>query len=81
MASFFVALTVFYAELPSDPWERLFSPLLQVPAFTTFIVSYRILLKQKRTHDEDYLLLRYYFWGVSLMSVAIIVSVLEAAQK
>ncbi|MGD0960431.1 MAG: hypothetical protein ABSB19_11550 [Methylomonas sp.] len=81
IASFFVSFALFYTELPSDPWERFFSPILQVPAFASFIVSFRILIRHKRRHDEDTLLLRVYLFGIVLMSFGFLISILEAILK
>lgn len=78
LATFFCALALFFNDLPNDPWERFFDPLLQVPAFASFVVSHRIVIRYKRICDDDDRLLRYYFWGICLMSAGIIVSVLEA---
>ncbi|MGZ5526603.1 MAG: hypothetical protein ACXWFF_16460 [Methylomonas sp.] len=70
----------FFRELPNDPWERFFSPMLQVPAVTSFIVSYWILVQHKRTYDGDDLMFRYFLWGVGLMSVGIVAALLVAMQ-
>lgn len=77
IASFFLALALFYQDLPTSPWDRFFSPMLQVPAATSFIVSYRIIVRHKRTCDDD-LMFRYFLWGVGLMSVGLIASLLVA---
>jgi hypothetical protein len=81
IASFFISFALFYTELPSNPWERFFSPILQTPAFASFVVSYRMLINHKRTHSEDEVMLRAYFWGVCIMIIGIIVSLLEAIRK
>jgi hypothetical protein len=78
IASFFLALAFFFRDLPLDPWQRFFSPVLLVPAVTSFIVSYRILVRHKRTHDSDELMFKYYFWSVGLMSVGIVAALLIA---
>jgi hypothetical protein len=66
-ATFFFAWAFFYQELPNDPFERLLSPLLQVPTLITILVSYGVLIRHKRTCDNDYLILRYFLWGIGLM--------------
>jgi len=81
IASFFISFALFNHELPNNPQERFFSPILQAPAFASFVVSYRILVRRKRMQDEDGLLLHSYFWAICLMSIGIIVSILEAVQK
>lgn len=81
IAAFFFALALFFRELPNDPWERFFSPMLQVPTVTSFIVSYRILVRHKRMHDDDDSMFRYFLWGVSLMSVGIVTALLAANWK
>ena len=78
IAAFFLALALFFRDLPQDPWKRFFSPMLQVPAATSFIVSYRILVRYKRRDDSDILIFRYYFLGIGLMSVGIVATILEA---
>jgi len=79
VASFFLALAIFYRDLPNDPWERFLSPMLQVPAITSFVVSYRIVLRHKRTYDGDDLMFKYFLWGVSLMSVGVVATLMVAA--
>ncbi|WP_027148734.1 hypothetical protein [Methylobacter tundripaludum] len=78
VASFFLALALFYRDLPSDPWDRFFSPMLQVPAAVSFIVSYRILVRHKRTHDSDDLMFRYFLWSIVLMSIGLVATFLLA---
>ena len=78
LAAFFFALALFFRDLPDAPWERFFSPMLQVPAVTSFIGSYRILAWHKRTYDGDDLMYRYFLWGISLMSVGIVAALLVA---
>lgn len=78
VASFFLAMTLFYRDLPNDPWERFFSPMLQVPAVTSFVVSYRIVIRHKRTYDGDDLMFQYFFWGVSLMSIGVVAALVVA---
>ncbi len=72
VASFFLALALFYRDLPNDPWDRFFSPMLQVPALTSFIVSYRIVVRHKKTYDGDDLMLRYFLWGADLTSIGLV---------
>ena len=81
IATFFIAFALLHHELPGNPQERFFSPMLQVPAFASFLVSYRILVRRKRLHDAENLLLRPYCWAICLMSSGIIVSLLEALQQ
>jgi hypothetical protein len=78
IASFFLALALFYRDLPNDPWDRFFSPMLQVPAVTSFIISYRIIVRHKRTHDSDDLMFRYFFWSIGLMSIGFVAAFLVA---
>ena len=78
IAAFFLALALFFRDLPQDPWKRFFSPMLQVPAATSFIVSYRILVRHKRMDDSDILIFRYYLWGIVLTSVGIVAALLVA---
>jgi len=52
--------------------------MLQVPTLTSFVVSYRILVRHKRTYDGDDLMFKYYLWGVGLMSVGIVTALLVA---
>ena len=78
VASFFLALALFYRDLPTDPWDRFFSPMLQVPAVTSFIVSYWILVRHKRTYDGDDLMFQYFFWGVGLMTIGLVAAFLVA---
>lgn len=80
IAAFFFALALFFRDLPNDPWERFLSPMLQVPAVTSFIVSYWILVQHKRTCDGDDLMFRYFIWGVGLMSLGIVAALLVAMQ-
>ena len=77
-AAFLFALALFFRDLPHDPWERFFSPMLQVPAVTSFIVSYRILVRHKRTYASDDLMFKYFLWGVGLMSVGFVAALLVA---
>lgn len=74
LATLFMSLAIFYTVLPIDPWERFLNPILQVPAFATFIVSYRLLIRHKRSYTGEEHLLRYFAWGICLMTVGIIVS-------
>lgn len=76
LAAFFFALALFFRDLPHDPWERFFSPMLQVPAVTSFIVSCRILVLHKRTYASDDLMFKYFLWGVGLMSVGFVAALL-----
>jgi len=78
IATFFLALALFSRDLPHDPWRRFFSPMLQVPALASFVVSYRILVRHKRAYDGDDLMFKYYLWGVGLMSVGIVAALLVA---
>ena len=78
IASFFFALVLFFRDLPLDPWERLVSPRLQVPTVTTFIVSYRIIVRHKRTDDTDDWMFQYFLWSVSLMSFGIVAALVVA---
>jgi len=78
LATFYFALALFFRDLPHDPWERFFSPMLQVPAVTSFIVSCRILVLHKRTYAGDDLMFKYFLWGVALMSVGIVAALLVA---
>jgi hypothetical protein len=78
IASFFLALALFYRDLPLDPWRRFFSPMLQVPAITSFLVSYRIIVRHKRTYDGDDLMFKYFFWAIGLMIVGIVAASLIA---
>jgi hypothetical protein len=78
MATFFLALALFYRDLPNDPWDRFFSPMLQVPTITSFIVSFRILVQHKSRYDHDDLLFQYFLWGVGLMSVGFVAALLIA---
>ena len=76
LAAFFFALALFFRDLPHDPWVRFFSPMLQVPAVTSFIVSCRILVLHKRTYASDDLMFKYFLWGVGLMSVGFVAALL-----
>ena len=76
LAAFFFALALFFRDLPHDPWERFFSPMLQVPAVTSFIASCRILVLHKRTYASDDLMFKYFLWGVGLMSVGFVAALL-----
>jgi hypothetical protein len=78
VASFFLAFALFYRDLPSDQWDRFFSPKLQVPAVTSFIVSYRILIQHKRRYNDDDLFFQYFLWGSGLMSVGLVTASLLA---
>lgn len=78
LAAFFFALALFFRDLPHDPWQRFFSPILQVPAVASFIVSYLSIVRNKQTDDGDTLMFRYYLWGIGLMSVAIVAALLVA---
>jgi len=77
-AAFLFALAVFSRTLPSDRWERFFSPLLQSPAISAFIVSGLFLIRHKSGRDGDDLMFRYFLWGVSLMILAIMLALLVA---
>lgn len=77
-ASFFFALALFYKDLPNDPWDRFFSPMLQGPAIASVIVSYRILVQHKRKYDGNDLMFRYFVWAVGLMSVGLFAAFLVA---
>jgi hypothetical protein len=76
IAAYFFALALFFRDLPHDPWQRFFSPILQVPATASFIVSYLSIFRIKRTDDGDTLMFRYYLWGIGLMSAAIVAALL-----
>ena len=76
LAAFFFALALFFRDLPHDPWQRFFSPILQVPAVASFIVSYLSIVRNKRTDDGDDLMFRYFKWGVGHMSVGIFAALL-----
>jgi hypothetical protein len=78
IASFFFAFALFYKDLPRDHWDRFFSPMLQVPTITSVIVCYRILVRHKRMYDDDDLMFKYYFWGISLMSIGIVLALVVA---
>jgi vacuolar-type H+-ATPase subunit I/STV1 len=78
VATFFFALALFFRDLPNDPWKRFLSPMLQGPVVTVFMVSYLILIRHKKRYDGDDLMFRYFFWGVSLMSLGIVAALLEA---
>jgi hypothetical protein len=78
LAAFFFALALLFRDLPHDPWQRFFNPMLQVPAITSFIVSCRILVRHKRMYASDDLMFRYFLWGVGLMSIGIIAALLVA---
>lgn len=78
MATFFFAFIVFFNELPKNNWQRFFSPLLQIPSFTVFVISVRQLVRYKRISQDDILLYRYYLQGIVLMSVAILLSILRS---
>jgi hypothetical protein len=78
IASFFFASALFYKDLPIDPWDRFFSPMLQVPAVTSVIVCYRILVLYKRTHDDEDSMFSYFLWGVILMSVGVVATLVVA---
>ncbi|MEQ1638050.1 MAG: hypothetical protein ABL903_15305 [Methylococcales bacterium] len=39
----------------------------EVPTLVSILVSYWVLVRQKRTCDNDYLILRYFLWGIGLM--------------
>jgi hypothetical protein len=78
IASIFVALALFYRYLPSDPWDRFFSPMLQVPATASFIVSYWTLVRHKRAYDGDDLMFRYFLWSIALMSIGFVAALLVA---
>lgn len=77
LAALFLSFAVFCAQLPADPWERFLNPILQVPAFATFVVCHRVLIRHKQRSAGDEQLLRYYAWGVCLMTVGIVVSLLK----
>ena len=76
LATFFLVLALFFRDLPQDPWERFFSPILQVPAVTSFIVSYRILVVHKLMYASNDLMFKYYLWGVGLMSLGFVAALL-----
>ena len=78
IAAFFFALALFFRDLPLDPWQRFFSPILQVPATASFIVSYLSIVRIKRTDDGDTLMFRYYLWGIGLMSAGLVAALLVA---
>jgi hypothetical protein len=78
VAAFFFALVLFFRDLPHDPWQRFFSPILQVPAIASFIVSYLSIFRIKRTYDGDTLMFRYYLWGIGLMSAGLVAALLVA---
>jgi hypothetical protein len=52
--------------------------MLQVPAITSFIVSYRIIVRHKRTYDGDDLMFKYFLWAVGLMTIGIVAASLIA---
>jgi len=56
IATFFFTLALCFRDLPLDPWQRFFSPILQVPATASFIVSYLSIVRIKRTDDGDSLM-------------------------
>jgi hypothetical protein len=78
IATFFFALALFLRDLPSDPWERFFSPILQGPAVAVFIASYCLLIWYKKRFDNDDAMFRYYLLAVSLLSISIVVTMLIA---
>jgi hypothetical protein len=52
--------------------------MLQVPTVTTFIVSYRVLVRHKLRYDDDDMFFRYFLRGVGLMTVGLAVASLVA---
>jgi hypothetical protein len=76
LATFFFVLALFFQDLPQNPWERYFSPILQVPAITSFIVSYRTLVLHKLIYAGDDLMFKYYLWGVGLMSIGFVAALM-----
>ena len=76
LATFFLVLALFFRDLPQDPWERFFSPILKVPAVISFIVSYRILVVHKLMYASNDLMFKYYLWGVGLMSLGFVAALL-----
>ena len=76
LATFFFVLALFFQDLPQNPWERYFSPILQVPAITSFIVSYRTLVLYKLIYAGDDLMFKYYLWGVGLMSIGFVAALM-----
>lgn len=72
LATLFICSAVFFKQLPDDPWERFFSPLLQIPALMVFLASMRILIRHKRHHEDDWDLLRCYVCGIVLMTIGVL---------
>lgn len=72
LAAFLIAFAVFYFYLPSNNWERLFSPYLQVPAMATFIVSYKIFVQNMKKDDKFFF--KYYSIGIIGTAVGIVLS-------
>ena len=78
LAAFFFALALFFRDLPLDPWQRFFSPILQVPATASFIVSYLSIVRHKQMDDGDTQMFSYYLWGIGLMSAGLVAALLVA---
>jgi hypothetical protein len=77
-ATFFFAFSFFFNDLPKDNWDRFFTPLLQIPAFTVFVVSFCRLINYKRTSNDDGLLHRYYLQGIISMTITTFIAFLRA---
>lgn len=77
LATLFVSFALFCDELPYGSWERFLSPQLQIPAFSTFVVSYMALIRHKRNVADDKQLLRSFTWGVCVMTIAIFATIIR----
>jgi hypothetical protein len=78
LAALFLSFAMFYADLPADPWDRFLDPILQVPAFATFVVCHRTLVRHKRNAGGKDRLFCYYTWASVLLTVGIVASLLKA---
>ncbi|MGZ8218509.1 hypothetical protein [Methylomagnum sp.] len=71
-ATFFIALALWHARLPADPWARFLSPVLIAPSVASIVLAYRRLMEKKRDSDDDALLLRYFALGMALAGVCLL---------
>jgi hypothetical protein len=77
LTTLFISFALFCDELPDSTWGRFLSPQLQIPAISTFVVSYRALIRHKRKIANDEQLLRSFTWGVCVMTIAIFAAIIR----
>ncbi|POZ50411.1 hypothetical protein [Methylovulum psychrotolerans] len=77
-AALLFAVAVFFPDLPRGPWQRLFSPLVQGPAISAFLLSYLVLVCHKRRCGHDRGIYRAFLGAVLLMASGFLAALVRA---